>query len=47
LRIASRLVASPAQQDDLIEAVRQLRDGDHRPLVRAFADLSLGHAAGS
>jgi 2-methylcitrate dehydratase PrpD len=48
LRIASRLVASPAQQDDLIEAVRQLRDGDHRPLVRAFSDLRLGNAvAGS
>jgi 2-methylcitrate dehydratase PrpD len=44
LRIASRFVASPAQQDALIEAVRRLRAGDHRPLVRAFSDLKLGHA---
>lgn len=44
LRIASRRVASPAQQDALIAAVRQLRDGDHRPLLRAFSDLELGSA---
>src|SRR5258707_5746723 len=43
LRIASRFAASPAQQDALIEAVRRLRAGDHRPLVRAFSDLKLGH----
>jgi 2-methylcitrate dehydratase PrpD len=44
LRIASRFVAAPAQQDALIEAARRLRDGDHRPLVRAFSDLRLGDA---
>jgi 2-methylcitrate dehydratase PrpD len=48
LRIASRFAASPAQQDTLIEAARRLRAGDHRPLVRAFSELELGHAvAGS
>ena len=47
LRIASRFVATPAQQDALIGAARRLRDGDHRPLMLAFSDLRLGHAAGS
>jgi 2-methylcitrate dehydratase PrpD len=46
LQIASRFVASPAQQAVLFEAVRQLRDGDHRPLMHAFSDLRLGHAVG-
>jgi 2-methylcitrate dehydratase PrpD len=45
LRIASRLVATPAQQDTLVAAARRLQDADHRPLVRAFADLRLGHSA--
>jgi 2-methylcitrate dehydratase PrpD len=48
LRVASRFVASPAQQDALIEAARRLRAGDHRPLTRAFAQLELGReVAGS
>jgi 2-methylcitrate dehydratase PrpD len=48
LRFASRFVASPAQQDVLVETLRQLKDGDHRPLVCAFSELRLGHVvAGS
>ena len=45
LRIASRFVAAPAQQNALIEAVRRLRAGDHRPLLRGFSDLTLGDPA--
>ncbi|GGF47238.1 2-methylcitrate dehydratase [Aliidongia dinghuensis] len=42
LRRATRFVASAAEQDALLSAVRALRGGDHRPLLRVFADVRLG-----
>jgi 2-methylcitrate dehydratase PrpD len=48
LRRATRFVASAAEQDALLSALRALRGGDHRPLLRAFAELRLvrDHAGG-
>ena len=45
LRVVTRDVATRAQQDALLAAVQRLREGDHRDLATAFADLRLGDAA--
>jgi 2-methylcitrate dehydratase PrpD len=44
LRKASRNVATPSQQDMLLDALRRLRSGDHAPLQQAFRTLRLGRA---
>jgi len=36
LRRASRLVATPIQQEQLLAALRWLRGGDHQPLLQAL-----------
>lgn len=41
LRVATRLVATPAQQTVLLDGARRLREGDHRPLAAALAELRL------
>lgn len=42
LRLVTRDVATLAQQDVLLAAVQQLREGDHGALMAAFAELRLG-----
>lgn len=44
LRRATRLVGSGETLATLIGALRELRRGDYHPLLRAVADLRLGHA---
>jgi 2-methylcitrate dehydratase PrpD len=44
LRSATRLVATPDQQQRLLDALRRLRDGDHAPLLEAFATVTLSPA---
>jgi len=46
LRQASRLAATPAQQDTLIAACNRLRHGDHAPLLDALATIRLDSASG-
>lgn len=41
LRKASRFVATPSQQDQMLAALRRLRGGDHGPLLEAFATIRL------
>lgn len=41
LRKASRFVATPAQQEQLLAASSRLRAGDHAPLLDAFATIRL------
>ncbi|HEV7256636.1 MAG TPA: MmgE/PrpD family protein [Bosea sp. (in: a-proteobacteria)] len=42
LRRASRIVATPAQQERLLDALRRLRAGDHMPFFAALAEIRLG-----
>lgn len=44
LRRASRFVAMSGQQEHLLDALRRLRDGDHLPLLAAFAAVRLSPA---
>jgi 2-methylcitrate dehydratase PrpD len=44
LERACRLVATSAQRQTLLAALRRLRDGDHAPLLQAFATLRLSPA---
>jgi len=44
LQRATRLVATPEQQELLLAVLRRLRDGDHRPLLEAFAAVRLSPA---
>ena len=44
LRRATRFVATPEQQDRLLGALGQLRNGDHLPLLEAFAAVKLSQA---
>lgn len=44
LERACRLVATSAQRQSLLVALRRLRDGDHAPLLQAFATLRLSPA---
>ena len=44
LERACLLVATSAQRQSLLAALRRLRDGDHAPLLQAFATLRLSPA---
>lgn len=46
LRQAGRFVATPGQQERLIDACNRLRGGDHAPLLDALATIRLGSASG-
>jgi hypothetical protein len=46
LRQASRVIATPAQQGELIAACNRLRDGDHAPLLDALATIRPDSASG-
>jgi hypothetical protein len=41
---ASRLIATPGQQTEILEAARQLKDGDIAPLMACLSQMTFaGH----